>query len=228
MLKDFKFFTIVFLILIFLLVAGIFVWKIDTSNTKNQIDVKIDKTVIVEKVKALNKLETAEVLVQRDVQITLDLGNFELFGKPLLENKRTQKVAVTGTVVAGVDFSKINDSQITYDTSKNSIDMNLPSSEVFAVNLNEDKTYTLKDDLTLLFSLYNLSSSNRNELNQELQKQVTKQSKKALLEGACKDGIITKANEEAKNSIKRLFTFTKVESFNISFQIADKCEDTVV
>lgn len=228
MIKNIKFFTITFLILAFLVVAILFLWKFDQNSSQNKIEVKIDKTVIVQKVKALNKLETTEIWIQRDLEVTLDLGKFELFGVQLLQNKRTQKIAVTGKVVAGVDFSKVSSDKINYDSAKNSIAMELPTSEVFSVNLQEDKMYILKDDLSLLFSLYNLSTSNRNELNQELQKQVIKQSKLALLDGACEDGIIQKANAEAQNNLKNLFIFTKVDNFTFTFGPENTCKNADV
>lgn len=220
--KGYLLFLIILIVIIIITIFSInFVFK----NKANTVAI-YDKTIIIEKVKSLNRLETLEMLIQRDIEITLDLGDFKVLEFSILKNKRTQKIAVTGKIVSGIDFSKLDSNKVSLNQNSSLLKIELPSTEVFYINLMEDKMYILKDDMSLLFNLTNLSTSKRNELNQLFQQQVIKQSKLALLQGACEAGILEKSFIQAKNNVQNLFAFTQIQNFDITFEPEKSCLDT--
>lgn len=216
-------------VVVFVILGIIFIYQFFSTNSKkdNQINVTIDKTVIVQKVKSLNKLESVEELIQRDITVELDLGKVDLFGLTSFESKRTQKVAVTGSIVAGVDLSKIDGNKVKFDEAKSSLEIELPAPEILNISINEDKTTVLKDDLTALYRLQTLDATKRKDLNQELQKQVIKQSREALRDGACGDDILKKAGENATTSISNLFAFANITSVKITYTFPENCNFSI-
>ena len=210
---------------VFVILGIVFIYQFFSTNTKkdNQINVSIDKTVIVQKVRGLNKLETVEVVIQRDLSVELDLGKVDLFGLTSFESKRIQKIAVTGNIVAGIDLSKIDPNKVKFDESKSSLEIELPAPEILNISINEDKTTVLKDDLTALYRLQTLDATKRKDLNQELQKQVIKQSREALRDGACGDDILNKAGKNGAASISNLFAFANITSVKITYTVAENC-----
>ena len=211
---------------VFVILGVIFIYQFFNNNSKkdNQINVTIDKTVIVQKVKSLNKLETVEELIQRDIIVELDLGKLDFFGVTSFESKRSQKVAVTGSIIAGVDLGKIDPNKVKFDESKGSLEIELPTPEILNISINEDKTTVLRDDLTNLYRLQTLDSTKRKDLNEQLQKQVIKQSREALRDGACNDDILNKAGNNATKSISNLFSFSNISNVKITYAFATECQ----
>jgi hypothetical protein len=194
-----------------MLVLALFL-NLKTSSNTPTVNVSYDKTVIVDKIQGVNKLETTQMVIQRDIALTLDLGNVEVFGKNI-ERTRTQNIAITGTVAAGVDLSKLNADNV--ELKDNTLAITLPAPEIFNINIDEDKSRTLSDDLTLLFRLDTLTSGNKQTLNEQLQDQASKQAKEALKKGACEAQILDKANVEAEKSVKNLFLFGNLKEVTI-------------
>ena len=219
---NLKWFTIAIITLV-IIFGGIF-WYISglRKQEQAQIQVNIDKTVIIQKVQKLSKLETVDQTMQRDIQIEINSGDLKFFDVTLLQNKRTQKVAATGTVIAGVDLNKLSSDNI--KVVNNEVTINLPTPEVFNVNIIEDKTTILRDDLTLLFRLQDiLNNSKRVELNDILQQQVIKQIKNGLVDAACKDNILDKAGENSKSTISDLLKNTGYKSVTVNYTAPQNC-----
>ena len=217
-----KWLTVMFLSLAILgVVAFGFVTFFGEENDQ-EVNVNIDKTVLVERVQELSRLQTTAQTYQRDVEITVDLGDFSLFNTRLLENKRTQKVAITGTVFAGIDLDKLTDEDI--EVVDGSIKILLPEPEVFNASLIEDKTTILKDDLTLLFKLQDfVNNDSRREVNETLQRQVITQSNQAMVDAACTDDILVTAGENGVQSITALLADLDYENLEVSFRSASEC-----
>ena len=216
-------------IVILVLISILLYYSINSRNPNDgKIVVNIDKTVIVEKVQKLNRLETVRSTIQRDLEISLDLGNFDLFGQRILENKRVQKYAVTGFVSAGVDLSKLNKDKISFDEKNNSITLNIDSPIILFIKIDEDKTALIKDDLSILFRIQTLNDDKRKEVNEILRKQAVKQSEEALRDGACKSEILKAAGENAKSSIQNLFLFSNIKEINVNVAPTQNCTYSTV
>lgn len=224
MLKNIKF-ILTLITVIVVVIAGTFVFfKFSEAGKRTLgINVQIDKTVILEKIQKLNRLETVEAIFQRDLTIELDLGNFELFGKTILENKRKQTFAITGSVSAGVDLAKLNQNNIKVDNINRKIEITLPSPEIISVQPNPERLRVLKDEVTLLFKLETINENRKNELSETLTKQLLSQSKKAMREAACTDNILQKANDNAQEGIKNLFALTDFSDIQVNVTPASQC-----
>jgi len=218
---------ILVLSVIFLGILGYFVYSFFSSGSDIQSAetiVKYDKVAIIEKVQSQNKLQTASQTIQRDVNITLDLGEFQIFGLTILENQKTQTVAITGEVVAGLDLSKIDESDIIIDQDKKTLTIILPESEIFGVNILEDKTRVLREDATQLFNLKtSISSDLRRDVNDTFQRQVIKQAKLSLTDASCQNGILVQANENGNENLENLFQNFEFEEVIIQTNNPQEC-----
>jgi len=219
---NLKWFTLA-IITLAIIFGGIFWYTTSLRKQEQaQIQVNIDKTVIVQKVQKLSKLETIDQTMQRDIQIEINSGDLKFFDVTLLQNKRTQKVAATGTVTAGVDLNKLSSDNI--KVVNNEVTVDLPAPEIFNVNIIEDKTTILKDDLTLLFRLQDiLNNSKRVELNDILQQQVIKQIKNGLVDAACQDNILDKAGENSKSTISDLLKNSGYKTVTVNYTAPQNC-----
>ena len=192
--------------------AGVWLWQ-NVFNQKplvifpkgEQVTVVVDKLVILKEIQSEEKLQTVKQVLQREVEVTLDLGDFSIFGWTLLENKRVQKFAITGYVIAGVDLSKLKPEDINLDEKTGQIRVRLPNPEILDVNILEEQTQVLKDKITLLYNLESLNPDRRKELNEKLFQLVLKESKKALVEAACAEQILSTAGQNAAQATKKLF-----------------------
>ena len=185
--------VIVFLLVIISLLG----WNQFVAKKPISFDSKADKLVIVEKIQKLGKLESLNMIIQRDVEITLDLGEINFFGLSI-DKTRKQKIALTGTVSSGVDFAKAR-----FENDK----LILPSAEIFGTNINQDKTQTLIDNLSLFYRLETLGDTRRLELNELLRKKISEASLLALKQGACEADILNLANQNANIELQRLLSF---------------------
>lgn len=180
-------------------ILGYSFYALSGLNKTQKINVYVDETVILEKIQNLEKLETVSMTLQRDFEIVLENKDFSIFGLTLLENKRTQTIAVTGTVVAGVDLSLIQKDDIKISAEDKKMTLKLPPPTILSINILEDKTRLLKDDWTTLFTLSNLTSAKKIEVQEILLQQAIKQSKNVLSQSACEADILDLANQNSTN-----------------------------
>lgn len=215
--------------LVTLLIAGFigaaiflgFSWNKQNENT---VKVTLDKTVIVQKVQNIAKLQTIEMTVQRDLKVELDAGGLSFFGTEVFNDKATTEYAVTGSIIAGVDLKNLQPDQVVLENDSKKLTITLPASQILAININEDKTKIINQDFTALFNIKNLSPSRRQEMQDLMQRQALKQSKEALRDGACTDNILDKANQNAKDIIKNLFLFADLEAVIVNVNTATNCD----
>ncbi|MEM1312448.1 MAG: DUF4230 domain-containing protein [Patescibacteria group bacterium] len=218
-----KWFTILIIVFV-LIVGGVLVYTRiqQQNNDEAKVTVVVDKTVIVQRVKKLSRLETVSQTMQRDIEVQIDAGALNFFNVPLFENTRVQKIAVTGSVTAGVDLNQLSQESIKNQEGKVTVD--LPQSQVFNVNIIEDKTTILQDDLTLLFKFQDVLNDNRRrEFNQLLQQQVIKQAKAALVDAACEDNILVKAGENSKTIIEELLFTSGYNDVEANYRVGEEC-----
>jgi hypothetical protein len=222
-------YALIIILIIFATLGVYFVYDLVSPRSisgQQQISVTIDKTAILEKVKNISELKTIQMTFQRDIEIELDLGNVTL---PLTnivigENKRTQDIAVTGTVEAGVDLGELNEDRVSVDSTTGTVTIQLPPAKILNVSIDEDKTRTLNDDLTLFFRLQNLDQDRQRELNEELYDQVVKQSRTALVISACEADVLEVATTNARADINNLFLLVSdVNTIQINSDPVGEC-----
>jgi hypothetical protein len=215
---------IVLFILACVFVTGFGLGKyIYPAQKSPEVKARFDETVIIQKIQNLSKLEVLEMVIQRDLDVDLDLGKLEILGLSI-EKKRSQKISLVGKVTAGIDFAAIGKDNIIYDN--NNLILNLPATKILSIKIDDKQTQITKDNLSVLYRLENISDDKRLELNEILRKQVAAQSEIALLEGACKDGILLNANKTAKTEVARLFAFAPISALTINIMEPQQCLPT--
>lgn len=227
-----NFFNIVLTIIITVLIvfAGLFVWQnffdgpeVIPEDQGDQFTVTVDKTAIIQEVQSLERLETVRQVIQRDIQVTVDLGDLEVFGVSILENKRTQDFTITGYVTAGIDLGAVEAEDVELSAEEKEVLIRLPAPEVFDANIIEDQTRIIREDITVLYNLETLDGERRRELNEQLFQLVVKESRKALVQAACDDEILATAEENADESMQKLFGTILSENFIVETAVATSC-----
>lgn len=214
------------LVLVIIALSGLAIFLGFNWNKKNDNTVKvtIDKTVIVQKIQNIAKLETIEMTVQRDLAVELDAGGLSFFGTEVFNDKAKTDYAVTGSIIAGVDLNNLKSDQVSFENNSKKLVITLPASQILAISINEDKTKITKQDFSALFNIKNLSPARRQEMQDIMQRQAIKQSREALREGACSDNILDKASDNAKQAIKNLFIFADLDEVVINTTTASNCD----
>jgi Protein of unknown function (DUF4230) len=197
-------------IILILIVTGIFLILKNINQLTNVVKqgpVTIsslpDKRSIITNVRSLNRIETISEDVQREFDLNLDFGKLEIFGVSI-DNKKDQRIQVTGKVIAGIDTSKIKEEDVEID-NKN-LNLKLPAPEIFSVELSADKLAILNNSSTLLYKIQNLDSNKNREADEKIKKEVLSQAQNYLSQGACENGILVKANENSIKVIQELYS----------------------
>jgi len=156
-----------------------------------------DRGGTILQIRSLNRLETQSFSVERVVEAKVERGN----PLDLLLGDRLLLIA-SGDVVAGVDLSKLRDSDVVVSADGKSIQIKLPPSEIFSKSLNNDRTRVYDRQQGLLASG-----------NKDLETQARVAAESEILNAACEGNVMQKAADEAQRSIEqflRLLDFATV------------------
>ena len=144
-----------------------------------------DPVTIINQVRPLARLETIQYSVEKI--ITAEEGQeliAELFGDRLL-------LVAHGTVIAGVDLSKLTAEDLEFRDGILSI--RLPEAEVFSASLDNDKTYVYDRDTGLL-----------RKADRDLETLARQAAEAEILQAAIDDGILDQAAINAQVFLDRL------------------------
>ncbi|HPH95138.1 MAG TPA: DUF4230 domain-containing protein [Anaerolineaceae bacterium] len=156
-----------------------------------------DPITIIHEVRSLARLETIQYSIEKIITAEERQGLFAgLFGDKIL-------FVAHGTVIAGVDMAKINEQDLTLEAGV--LKVRLPAAEIFAVTLDNQKSYVYNRDQGLLVkgSIY-LETEARRVAEEEMRK------------AAETDGIREMAQRNAEVYLTRLFYmlgYQRVEFF---------------
>jgi hypothetical protein len=192
------------LVLVFLL-AGQQLFKSFVPNVPQQVRQIVatptttlrDRGGTILQIRSLNRLETQSFSVERVVEAKVERGN----PLDLLLGDRLLLIA-SGDVVAGVDLSKLRDSDVVVSADGKSIQITLPPSEIFSKALNNERT-RVYDRQQGLFS----------PENKDLETQARTAAEAEILNAACEGNVMQKAADEAKRSMEqflRLLDFATI------------------
>jgi hypothetical protein len=156
-----------------------------------------DRGGTILQIRNLNRLETQSFSVERVIEAKVERGNIldTFLGDKLL-------LIASGTVVAGVDLSKLRDSDVTISPDGKSITLRLPPSEIFSKSLDNERT-RVYDRQTGVFA----------NQQKDLETQARQEAEAEILNAACEGNIMQKASDEAQHSVDRflrLLDFTSV------------------
>jgi hypothetical protein len=140
-------------------------------------------------VRELSRLESAQVHVEK----VIDLSDRQsrLFG--LVESKDALLLVAVGRASIGVDFGKLEPSDVRFDEASKTATFTLPRPEVLSASLDEDATYVYKRDTDLL--------AKRNE---RLESAARKAAVKAIEEAAKTPEVDATARTSAEKQLTAL------------------------
>ncbi len=147
---------------------------------------------VVERVQKLSRLETASYHIEKVITAESGQGPLGfLFGDKLL-------LVAYGEVIAGVDLSHISpkDVQVTEDGT---VYILMPPPEIFVATLDNSRTYVY-DRRTGVVGM-----------NPQLETAARQEAEKMILQAALEDGILEKAEENAREVLRALMWSMKFE-----------------
>jgi hypothetical protein len=139
-----------------------------------------DPVTIVRQVRTLSRLETIEYSLEKVITAESGQGPFGfLFGDRLL-------LVAHGSVIAGVDFSKLSPEDVKVN-DLGQVTITLPPAEVFVASLDNHQTYVYSRGTGLL-----------TKGNIQLETEARKAAEDEIRRAAIEDGILTQANRNAQ------------------------------
>ena len=158
-----------------------------------------DRGGTILQIRGLNRLETQSFSVERVVEASVERGN----PLDLLLGDRLLLIA-SGDVVAGVDLSKLKDSDVTISQDGKSVTLKLPPSEIFSKQLNNDRT-----------RVYDRQSGLLAPKNKDLETQARQQAEGEIMNAACESGIMQRAANDAQRSMEQFLKLLDFQSVTV-------------
>jgi hypothetical protein len=162
-----------------------------------------DRGGTIQQIRSLNRLETQQYSIERVVEARVERGNFldNFLGERLL-------LIASGDVVAGVDLSKLRESDVEISADGESITLRLPPSEIFSARLNNDRT-----------SVYDRQTGIGTQItggqDPTLETQARQEAEKQILEAACENGVMQRAADDARRSMEAFLGLLEFESVTV-------------
>lgn len=148
----------------------------------------ISGAAVVQRVRQLNRLETASYTIQTVIEINQSQGNpiLDFFaGDALL-------LIAQGTVIAGLDLSELSSDDVTVAPDGRTITLRLPPAEIFSIMLDNEATRVYSRDRGWFAPE-----------NNDLETQARQQAEQQILQAACEDGVMSKANVQAEQAMRQ-------------------------
>jgi hypothetical protein len=163
---------------------------------------------VIQRIQKLSRLETASYTVEQVIDVRQGQGNpvFDFFaGDNLL-------LIAHGTVVAGVDLSKLDAGAVTISPDGRAITLRIPPAEVFSATLNNEKTRVYSRDQRILAPE-----------NKDLETQARLEAERQILQAACEDGVMARATDEAAKSLKQFLGLLDYDQVVVIASAAAAC-----
>ncbi len=170
-----------------------------------EVSTEVDMSVIEEQIHNIGELATVEYLYT-------DAGRFsdtnQLFGMDIGITQKSFIAKWDGAIKAGIDIEKV---EISYNQVAKTITVSLPKSEILSHEIDDETVETL-DQKDGLF----------NPVKVEDVRVFDSESKIAMEERAIKNGLLEKADKNAKNIISNLlYGNPELKNYKIEFVVAE-------
>jgi hypothetical protein len=155
---------------------------------------------VIQRIQQLSRLETASYTVEQVIDVSQGQGNpvFDfLAGDNLL-------LIAHGTIVAGVDLSKLDVGAATISADGKSITLRLPPVQVFSATLDNEKTRVYSRDRRVLAPE-----------NKDLESQARLEAEHQILQAACEDGVMSRATDEAVKSLRQFLSLLDYDTVDV-------------
>ncbi len=145
-----------------------------------------DPVTYINQIQALARLETIQYSIEKVITAEVGQGTFGfLFGDKLL-------FVAHGTVIAGIDMSKIQPSDM--QVQNGVLYVKLPPAEVFVATLDNDKSY-----------VYDRTTGALTKADQNLETTARQAAQDEIQKAALDDGILDTAQQNAQIFLTRFF-----------------------
>ncbi|MBP6882583.1 MAG: DUF4230 domain-containing protein [Candidatus Levybacteria bacterium] len=148
--------------------------------------VRTSSQTVIKELKALNRLETAQFTIEKVIDAGKSGNVFQqfLFGDKIL-------LVAHGEVIAGIDFSKLENSNIKVDGT--TVRLELPEPEILVTTLNNEETRVYDRKLGLL-----------SKGDKDLEAVARSAAEKAIRQAACQGEILNQASSNARSQLTAL------------------------
>lgn len=150
--------------------------------------VNLDRAAVITEMKELQRLETATFTIEKIVDAGMNQDNKLkeiLFGDKLL-------LIAQGQVIAGFDFSQMEDDDIKVEGT--TLTITLPKPQILVTRLDNEQTRVYDRD-TGIFS----------KGDKDLEAKAREQAELSIRDAACKANILTQASDNARKQLGTLF-----------------------
>jgi hypothetical protein len=160
--------------------------------------INTDRVAVIKEIQSLERLETAQFTIEKVIDAQTQGTDWErfLFGDRLL-------LIAHARIIAGVDFAKLTEENITVDGKK--ITIQLPASELFVTDLDESKT-----------QVYDRQKGLLTKGEEQLETQARRAAEITMSQAACEGGILTTAAENAEQQIETLLKAFEFEEVTVT------------
>jgi hypothetical protein len=164
---------------------------------------------VVQRIQQLSRLETASYTVEQVIEVRQD-SNVPIVGN-LLAGDALLLIA-HGTVVAGVDLSKLDARAVTISPDGKTITLRMPPVQIFDSHLDSDKTRVYSRDRGVFAPD-----------NKDLETQARMQAEQQILQAACEDGVMGRATDEAVKSLRQFLSLLDYDQVVVTASAPAAC-----
>jgi hypothetical protein len=163
-----------------------------------------DRGGTIKQIRDLNRLETSSFSIERVIEANVQRGNIldTILGERLL-------LIASGDVIAGVDMSKLKESDVTISQDGKNITIDLPPSEIFVKALDNQRTRVYDRQTRIGTQLFGGE-------NKDLETEARQEAENTILQAACEGGIMQKSADEAKRSIEQFLRLLKFQEVRVT------------
>lgn len=196
-----KNFFIFIVIISILFIAVLFNWQQFFPSAKYL--AHHDQSAVIKEIQTLGRLETTQFTMEKVIDLETGGNSFEqfLFGDRIL-------LIAYGQVIAGVDLSRVTTEQV--QVEGNQLILNLPKTEIFVSDLNEDKT-----------RVYDRQKGLLTKGDTQLESAARQEAEKVIRNAACEGDILTIAAENAQKQLETLFKSVGFEKVEVKIAAGD-------
>jgi hypothetical protein len=162
-----------------------------------------DRGGAIKQIQSLNRLETSSYSIERIIEANIARGNIldSILGERLL-------LIASGNVVAGIDMSKLKESDVIISQDGKSITITLPPSEIFSKGLDNQRTRVYDRQTRIGTQIFGGE-------NQDLETQARLAGEEEILRAACEGGIMQKAADEGQRSMEQFLRLLKFQEVQV-------------
>ena len=188
------------LLLVFVLAATVaayyayFTYVAQTQLSQNQLNT-VSREGIVTQIHELNRLETMAFHIDTVVKSEKEGTWYKLW-----QDHEKGLFVVKGQVIAGVDLSKLDASDVTVSADGKQVSIDLPPAEIFTISLADIQMYD-----------YQRGWLNPEPVNPEVLNQVQSVARTQVKQSACKAEILKLATDNASKQVAKLFELTGIK-----------------